>query len=151
MKPGFCPTVSLRAGKWYVSVLTARKVEQPVPQGPAVGIDVGVARFATLPDGSFIAPLTSFKKHEQRLARYQRRMARKVKGSANWKKAKAGIQRINARVAHARADFSPQGFRPHQQKPRNDCRRRPEGPQHVPLPVWNNRRTRAQCPREKWP
>ncbi|MEX3937384.1 RNA-guided endonuclease InsQ/TnpB family protein [Paraburkholderia phymatum] len=98
-------TVSLRAGRWYVSILTAREVDQPVPQGPAVGIDVGVARFATLSDGTFIPPLASFRKHEQRLAKYQRRMARKVKGSSNWKKAKAGIQRIHARIANARADF----------------------------------------------
>ena len=98
-------TVSLRAGKWYVSILTRREVKQPVPVGPAVGIDVGVARFATLSDGSYIAPLASFRKHEQRLAKYQRRMARKVKGSSNWKKAKARIQRIHARIADARADF----------------------------------------------
>ena len=98
-------TVSLRAGKWYVSILTKRDVEQPVPHGPAVGIDVGVARFATMSDGSFIAPLSSFRKHEKRLAKYQRRMARKVKGSSNWKKAKSRIQRIHARIADARADF----------------------------------------------
>jgi putative transposase len=98
-------TVSLRAGKWYVSILTGREVETPVPQGPAVGIDVGVARFATMSDGTYVAPLASFRKHEQRLAKYQRRMARKVKGSANWKKAKARIQRIHARIADARADF----------------------------------------------
>jgi putative transposase len=98
-------TVSLRAGKWYVSILTKHEVVQPVPSGPAVGIDVGVARFATMSDGSFIAPLASFRKHEQRLAKYQRRMARKVKGSSNWKKAKSRIQRIHARIADARADF----------------------------------------------
>jgi putative transposase len=98
-------TVSLRAGKWYVSILTAREVEQPVPHGPAIGIDVGVTRFATMSDGTYIAPLASFRKHEQRLAKYQRRMARKVKGSANWKKAKAHVQRIHARIADARADF----------------------------------------------
>lgn len=97
--------MSLRAGKWYVSILTRREVEPPVPVGPAVGIDVGVARFATMSDGSYIAPLASLRKHEQRLAKYQRRMARKVKGSSNWKKAKARIQRIHARVADARADF----------------------------------------------
>lgn len=98
-------TVSLRAGKWFVSILTARDVEQPVPHGAAVGIDVGVARFATLSDGTYIPPLASFRKHEQRLAKYQRRMARKVKGSANWKRAKVRIQRIHARIANARADF----------------------------------------------
>ncbi|WP_176091451.1 RNA-guided endonuclease InsQ/TnpB family protein, partial [Burkholderia ambifaria] len=98
-------TVSLRAGKWYVSILAKGEVEHPVPHGPAVGIDLGVARFATLSDGSFIAPLASFKKHEQRLAKYQRWMARKVKGSSNWKKAKARVQRIHSRIAHARNDF----------------------------------------------
>jgi putative transposase len=98
-------TVSLRAGKWYVSILTKREVEQSVPHGPAVGIDVGVTRFATLSDGTYIAPLASFRKHEQRLAKYQRRMARKVKGSSNWKKAKARVQRIHARIANARNDF----------------------------------------------
>ncbi|CAM2158457.1 putative insertion element transposase InsQ (plasmid) [Pararobbsia alpina] len=98
-------TVSLRAGKWYVSILTAREVDVPVPHGTSVGIDVGVARFATMSDGTYIAPLASFKKHERRLAKYQRRMARKVKGSSNWKKAKSRIQRIHARIADTRADF----------------------------------------------
>lgn len=98
-------TVSLRAGKWYVSIVTRREVELPVPHGPAVGIDMGVARFATMSDGSFIAALASFRNHEKRLAKYQRRMARKVKGSNNWKKAKSRIQRIHARIADARADF----------------------------------------------
>jgi putative transposase len=98
-------TVSLRAGKWYVSILTKREVEQRVPRGSAVGIDVGVARFATLSDGSFVAPLASVRKHGQRLAKYQRRMARKQKGSSNWMKSKARVQRIHARIADARADF----------------------------------------------
>ncbi len=98
-------TVSSRCAKWHVSILTRREVEQPVPQGSAVGVDVGIARFATLSDGTFIAPLASFKKHEQRLAKYQRRMARKVKSSSNWKKAKARVNRIHARIANARYDF----------------------------------------------
>ncbi|MFL9929277.1 transposase [Paraburkholderia sp. RL18-103-BIB-C] len=98
-------TVSHRTGKWYVSILTKREVAQPVPHGAAVGIDVGVVRLATMSDGTFIAPLASFKKHEQRLAKYQRRMSRKVKGSSNWKKAKARVQRIHARIADARKDF----------------------------------------------
>ena len=99
-------TVSQSAGKWFVSVQTEREVEQPVPTATrAIGIDVGIARFATLSDGSFIAPLNSFKKHEQRLARYQRRMSRKVKFSSNWRKAKAKVQRIHTNIANARKDF----------------------------------------------
>ncbi len=99
-------TVSQRAGKWYVSIQTEREVEPPVPQATsAIGIDVGIARFATFSDGDFLAPLNSFKHHQQRLARYQRRMSRKVKFSNNWEKAKAKVQQLHARIASCRNDF----------------------------------------------
>ena len=99
-------TVSSNGGKWFVSIQTEREVEQPVPAAAtAIGIDVGIARFATMSDASFLAPLNSFKKHQQRLAKYQRRMSRKVKFSNNWKKAKARVQKIHTGIANARKDF----------------------------------------------
>lgn len=99
-------TVSFRSGKWHVSIQTEREVEQPIPTATtAIGIDVGIARFATLSDGSHIEPLNSFKRHQQRLARYQRAMSRKVKGSKNWQKAKRRVQRVHTRIANCRSDF----------------------------------------------
>lgn len=99
-------TISLSAGKWYVSIQTEREVEQPVPTAStAIGIDMGITRFATLSDGTFVAPLNSFKKHEQRLACYQRRMSRKVKFSKNWHKAKRKVQAIHTRIGNARRDY----------------------------------------------
>jgi len=99
-------TVSQSGGKWFVSIQTQREVELPLsPSTSAIGIDVGIARFATLSDASFLEPLNSFKKHQQRLARYQRRMSRKVKFSNNWKKAKARVQKIHTTIANARKDF----------------------------------------------
>jgi len=99
-------TVSQSCGKWFVSIQTEREVQQPVPQSSsAVGIDMGVARFATFSDGSFLAPLASFKKHEIRLRRHQRAMSRKTKFSNNWKKAKAKVQRIHTRIANCRRDY----------------------------------------------
>ena len=99
-------TLSLNAGKWYVSIQTEREVVQPVPTAStAIGIDMGITRFATLSDGTFVAPLNSFKKHEQRLARYQRRMSRKAKFSKNWHKAKRKVQAIHTRIGNARRDY----------------------------------------------
>ncbi len=99
-------TVSNNGGKWLVSIQTEREIEQPLPTSTtAIGIDVGIARFATMSDGRFIAPLNSFKKHQQRLAKYQRRMSRKVKFSRNWTKAKARVQKVHRNIAHARKDF----------------------------------------------
>ena len=99
-------TVSSSGGKWFVSIQTEQEVEQPVhPATSIVGIDVGITRFATLSSGSFIEPLSTFRKHQQRLARYQRAISRKTKFSSNWKKAKARVQKIHIRIANVRRDF----------------------------------------------
>ena len=99
-------TVSSQGGKWFVSIQTRREVELPAtPVTTAIGIDLGIARFATLSDGSYIAPLNSFKRKAAKLAKYQRRMAHKQKFSNNWKKAKAKVQKIHAQIANARRDF----------------------------------------------
>src|SRR5690606_22568969 len=88
-------TVSLKAGHWYISIQTEREAEQPRhPASTAVGVDVGIVRFATLWDGQrevVIEPLNSFKKHEKRLVKAQRQLSHKVKFSSNWKKAKARV------------------------------------------------------------
>ena len=99
-------TVSSTGGKWFVSIQTEREVAAPVhPSTSIIGIDVGITRFATLSDGRFIEPLNTFRKHEQRLARYQRAMSRKTKFSTNWKKAKARVQKLHTRITNVRRDF----------------------------------------------
>lgn len=98
-------TVSLSGGKWHVSIQTEREVEQAIPNGDAVGIDMGVARFATLSDGTFYVPLNSFKRHETALRKAQQAMSRKTRFSTNWKKAKARVQRIHSRIGNARRDY----------------------------------------------
>lgn len=99
-------TVSLSSGKWFVSIQTEREVDRPLPEAStAVGIDVGIARFATFSDGAFLEPLNSFKRHEDRLRKAQQSLSRKLKFSRNWVKAKARIQRIHARIGNARRDY----------------------------------------------
>ena len=99
-------TVSTNGKKWFIAIQTQKELERPLHRAATViGIDVGIARFATLSDGSYIAPLNSFKKHQVRLARYQRRMSHKVKFSSNWKKAKTKVQKIHTTIGNARKDF----------------------------------------------
>ena len=116
-------TVSRRGKYWYISAqveqeapvkscITGSKAyltgqaPDPMPaQKPSVGIDMGVARFCTLSDGSFYDPLNSFKKLSKKLARLQRSLARKVKFSQNWKKAKARITRMHEKIADVRRDY----------------------------------------------
>ncbi len=62
-------------------------------------------RYATLSDGSYYAPLNSFRRRESALIKAQRAMSRKQKFSNNWKKAKAKVQNIHARIGNARRDY----------------------------------------------
>ena len=98
-------TVSSSGKKWFVSILAVRQVERPVARGPAVGIDMGIVRFATLSDGKFYTPLNSFRRHENALAAAQRALNRKTKYSSNWRKEKSRVQRIYVRIANARGDY----------------------------------------------
>jgi putative transposase len=99
-------TVSHNGKKWFISIQTEREVEKSGSVAKtAIGIDVGIARFATMNDGSYIAPLNSFKKQQMRLAKCQQRMSHKVKFSNNWKKAKIKVQKIHTDIANVRKDF----------------------------------------------
>jgi putative transposase len=99
-------TVSRSACKWFISIQTAREVEQPVhPSNTAVAVDMGVVRFGTMSDGTVRAPLNIFRRLETTLRKAQQAMSRKKKFSNNWKKAKARVQRIHLRIANARRDF----------------------------------------------
>ena len=98
-------SVSRKNGKWYVSIQTEREVETPIhPSDSSIGIDVGIAKFATLSDGTVYESANALKNNLKRLARLQRQMAKKVKFSANWKKCKAKIGKLQERIANVRRD-----------------------------------------------
>lgn len=99
-------TVSESCGKWFISIRTLREVERPVhPSDSTVGLDWGVTRFFTLSNGRYENQLAPLKKFLPKLARLQRRLARKKKFSQNWKKAKARITKLHMKIANIRKDF----------------------------------------------
>ncbi len=99
-------TVSRKGKHWYASIQVeyeANILEHKSTS--AIGIDMGVKRFATLSDGSFIEPLNSFKKSAEKLATLQRKLKHKKKFSKNWQKQKAKITKYHEKIAAARRDF----------------------------------------------
>lgn len=93
------------AGRYFVSMLFEDEAEPAEPSGWDVGIDVGLKNFATLSTGQTIANPKWLRSKEKKLARYQRMMARKTKGSNNRNKARRKVARVHAEVADARRDF----------------------------------------------
>ena len=99
-------TVSYYCGHWYVSIQTEYEVAQAQhPSTSMIGVDVGIARFATLSTGQYFKAKNSFRRCEAQLARAQRSLSRKVKLSNNWKKQKQKIQKLHAKIARTRQDY----------------------------------------------
>jgi putative transposase len=99
-------TLSEEGEQWFVSIQTEREVPEPAAsEQPPVGIDLGVVRFATLSDGSYFEPLAPFKRGARQLARAQRRLSRKHKGSKNWRKQQRRVARLRRAEGRARLDF----------------------------------------------
>ena len=98
-------TVRRSGDRWFVAIQTEREVETPVHPEPGIaGIDLGVARFATLSDGTVFEAL-DFQKEEKRLKRLQRALSRKKKGSKNRAKARKTLARLHRKIADKRLDF----------------------------------------------
>jgi len=99
-------TVKKESTGWFVSIQTEREVTQPIRSSTReIGIDVGITRFATFSDGTFISPVNAFRSQQDRLAKAQRLLSRKVRFSSNWKKQKQIVSRIHSKIANIRKDF----------------------------------------------
>lgn len=98
-------TVLFDAEHWFVAIQTEREVCNSIHcSTSAIGIDVGIARFAALSDGTYVDGANAFRTYQKRLAFLQRRLSRRVKFSANWRRAKAKITRLQRRIANMRND-----------------------------------------------
>ena len=90
---------------WYVSVQTEKKVEAPVCKTKkAVGIDLGVVRFATLSSEEIIGPL-DMRELESKISWQQNKLSRKQKFSENWKKQRDAVSKVHKKKANITKDF----------------------------------------------
>jgi putative transposase len=92
------------AGRWHISVLVEEAIEPLPASDSAVGIDAGITSLLTLSTGEKIANPRHERRDRERLAKAQRAMARKVKGSANRDKARRKVARVHARITDRRRD-----------------------------------------------
>lgn len=98
-------TISGKCGKWFVSIQTEYDHIDPVHAGDSVGIDMGIARFATLTNGQFFEAKNSLKTQQDRLVKLQRQLSHKKKFSQNWRKLKQKLSKHHSNIANVRRDY----------------------------------------------
>ena len=94
-----------RSGRYYASFQVEVEIPEPVCRGEAIGIDLGLAQYAALSDGTTIPNPRNLLQSEKKLARLQRRLSRRKKGSAGWRKARVQVSRLQEKIANQRKDF----------------------------------------------
>lgn len=93
------------ANRYFVSFCSEVEIE-PMPKlTKSVGIDLGLTDFVITSDGEKIKPLKALIKYQAKLAKLQRVMSKKVKGSNNRNKTRIKVAKVHAKIADSRKDF----------------------------------------------
>jgi len=97
--------IKTSSNKYFASILCEVVIEPLPPGGKEVGIDMGLKKFAILSTGEIIENPRYYIKAQKKLARLQRSLSRKKKGSKNYEKARLKVARQHEKVANQRRDF----------------------------------------------
>ncbi|NJN17035.1 MAG: IS200/IS605 family element transposase accessory protein TnpB [Oscillochloris sp.] len=102
-----------RTGTWYACFSCETEAEPLPPTGNVVGVDVGLASFATLSTGDEIANPRFYRRDEADLKRVQQ-LKDAAKNAQRWnenRRHKNALAHIHERIANRRSDFAHQRSR----------------------------------------
>jgi len=97
-----------RTGKWFASLSCETAARPLQPSGEIVGVDVGLASFATFSNGEQVANPRFYRRDEADVKRVQKRKDA-AKNAQNWPenaKQKGILAKIHERIANRRSDFA---------------------------------------------
>lgn len=93
------------AGRYFVCLVLDEIVE-PLPKtGKSIGVDLGINRLATLSNGERIHNPKHTNKYSRKLARAQKVLARRKKGSHRRNDQRLVVAKIQAKIADTRTDY----------------------------------------------
>ena len=94
------------SGKYFVALCCTDVEMAPLPStGAVVGIDMGLKAFAITSDGVEYPNHKYLIKSQKKLAKLQRQLSRKTKGSNRWEKARLQVARLHEHTTNQRYDM----------------------------------------------
>lgn len=100
-----CTVSKTPTNKYYISILVDEDIKQLPKSNNKVGIDLGIKDFAITSDGEVFKNPKWLRKSERRLAKLQRDLSRKEKGSNNRNKARLKVAKLHEKITNQRKDF----------------------------------------------
>ena len=94
------------SGKYYVSLCCTDVEMKPLEKTDSIiGLDLGIKEFCITSDGEMIENPKYLKKSLDKLAKLQRELSRKTKGSSNRNKTRIKVARQFEKISNQRKDF----------------------------------------------
>jgi len=95
-----------RTDKYYISINVRQILVTTLENNQGeLGLDLGIKDFLTTSDGDHISNPRHLSKYEDKLAKLQKRLAKKQQGSNNWYKLKKKIAKVHTKIKNVRKDF----------------------------------------------
>ncbi len=107
-KPRSVTVTKDEADRYFVSILVEEDITPLPVTSQMVGLDLGLKVMVITSDGHTHGNPTFFHKDEKKLAKAQRRHAKKKKGSKNRVKARLKVARVHKKIADRRRDYQHQ-------------------------------------------
>lgn len=93
------------SGKYYVSMNVAIWYQSLPSRGSSIGLDLGTKDLVVTSNGDKFDNIKTLETHQAKLAKLQRQLAHKQKGSRNYEKARIKLAREYERIANIRKDY----------------------------------------------
>jgi putative transposase len=107
-KPSSVTITKDEANRYFVSILVEEDIKPLEVTPKMVGLDLGLKSMVITSDGHTYGNPKFFAKDEKKLAKAQRRHAKKKKGSKNRAKARLKVARIHKKIADRRRNYQHQ-------------------------------------------
>ncbi|WP_293136089.1 RNA-guided endonuclease TnpB family protein [Moritella sp.] len=105
-KPSSLTVSKTKSGKYFVSILVKEAIKQLPIVNKTIGVDVGIKDLAICSDGVKFNNPRLTNRYAKKLAKASRKLAKRKKGSRNFKKQKLVIAKIHEKIANSRRDFT---------------------------------------------
>ncbi len=94
------------SGKYFVSVFTEEEYITPIEKsGKSIGVDLGLKNLLITSEGEAFKNNRYTQKYECKLAKAQRHLSRKVKGSRGFERQKLKVTRLHEKISNSCADY----------------------------------------------
>ena len=100
-----CTISQVSSGKYFISILADTEIVELPKTDKKIGVDLGIKEFAITSDEDFFSNPKHLKQSENRLAKLQKDLSRKQKGSNNRKKARIKVAKLHEKITNQRKDM----------------------------------------------